>query len=1022
MKTTAPASLLTCFIFICIASLFASILCAPAMAEVDICLVSPIGTEVYRSGDRMTISWRAENSPQCAWIIGFYYKWSGISTEYYIGEIPYRSTGTYQWDVPNVASRSFMQVTAKLLTDGGGTCDKATSYSVTIFPASAPTSLYLSDPQPNPCANREIILGAGDTYEITWDISGCLWNSPYLNLYYATEFSMPQGYNWQEITPFGVNCASGSYTWTVPNADTSNAKIKLEWGEHEASHIYPFTITPSPVNHCPVADAGGDQTVTEFATVTLDGSASHDPEGDPISYHWQFVNPDGYYESQTFIHNAYLAQADFTAPNVPVEVDIEVKLTVSATYGCDGSPDEDIITVTVSPEAPHLSSFDPSEGWFKTPVTLYGNNFGGSRVYMEGTEVWHSPIPLEDDSSFTFFLPDFSIAPMHITVGTSTHPTPFQVIDVPYQWNWGFQFQNPGGYLLSWGDYERCFGHDAVTWELACCEWDGVFCERACHSPIAQSIFDSYVESMAWDGSCWGMSVTSLKFMYGYLELPFSGHDAVRDLVWDNLHPDSGVTSEIRQGQISQISAEVIGYLVDHIADTPEDYVARIIADTDAWHNKSDPDYRPGVISIQHIVPGSFDNFSGHAMVPDHVEQVSPNVYRIYVYDSNREALSTSRDNNNSAEYGVITDFDNYPYITVDTGSSPQTWSFDMGGSIWEASTDYNLTISSDHLEFDIPFYGLYYFPASVSVRDHYTFPLSGHGIGMILFGSADSCIVEKDGDRLGYDASGKLHFEIANGIPVVPVGRGTFHDQEFYVLPDGNYNVQVFGIKDEGYYDWQCINQGTMTAVHATSSKGGVDMLSMGRGNLDLRVATKENGKVVSLKMVKSLTREQRPLQRVFEIEDLPVEPHGGAWFRVTPDLNSLVYENRGIDEVKLMARFTQVQLGPQPEPPDMPADINDLVLLTKHAVAPGEVIVITPVDWENLSTTTATEQVFLSGSLPACQGDFDYDLDSDGKDIAAFASAFSQNASEADLNQDGHIDGADMQIFASQLAVCSR
>ena len=33
-----------------------------AKAEVSICLVSPIGTEVYRSGDTMTISWQAEKT------------------------------------------------------------------------------------------------------------------------------------------------------------------------------------------------------------------------------------------------------------------------------------------------------------------------------------------------------------------------------------------------------------------------------------------------------------------------------------------------------------------------------------------------------------------------------------------------------------------------------------------------------------------------------------------------------------------------------------------------------------------------------------------------------------------------------------------------------------------------------------------------------------------------------------------------------------------------------------------------
>jgi K319L-like, PKD domain len=70
-------------------------------------------------------------------------------------------------------------------------------------------------------------------------------------------------------------------------------------------------INVSNVNQAPIADAGPDQTVDEGDGVTLDGSASYDPEGAAVSYRWsQTAGP------AVTLSNPLSAQPSFVAPAV----------------------------------------------------------------------------------------------------------------------------------------------------------------------------------------------------------------------------------------------------------------------------------------------------------------------------------------------------------------------------------------------------------------------------------------------------------------------------------------------------------------------------------------------------------------------------------------------------------------------------------------------------------------------------------------------------------------------------------
>ncbi|MBW1839419.1 MAG: hypothetical protein JRI49_05725, partial [Deltaproteobacteria bacterium] len=600
------------------------------------------------------------------------------------------------------------------------------------------------------------------------------------------------------------------------------------------------------------------------------------------------------------------------------------------------------------------------EGWFKKPITLHGSDLAGAGVYMHGTRV--ATVPYGSDTEFIFYLPDLEdLGSTHITVsklaGSFTTSDTFNVLPVPYQWDWGFHFHNPGGFSLSWSDYDRCFGHGAVTWEAVCCDWDGIFCERACHDPLAQALFDGYVEGLSQPGTCWGVSVASLKYFYGDLELE-PGVE-VREMGYNYDHV-VGISREIRKLHISQVSAEVIEHMLDHIDETPSEILARIEADLDA--------NQPGVISIQNLFEGlELFDMEGHAMVPVHLEQMNPSEWRIYVYDSNRERFSTSRDNTDTDEYEEITDWDNYPYIRIFT--SGDRWSFEMaGGTLWEADTRHHITISSGLGDVDIPFYGIAYYPRSIAVRDNYTLPTSLRGLGMILFGSADSGIEDSEGNTLGYDQDGRLHFEIAGGVPVTPMGDALFSERELYVLPaEGDYQVNIYG-KEDGEYSWQTLSEDTLFAIEdAETHAGTYDTATLStmmpdqidsppeEGDRSLTFETSDSGKQYSVTITRMIPSPSisGTTQRVFKVMDTTISQGDKARFGVTADSNSLVYENNSDQVVNFDLYLSQVKLSPQPEPPDSEdmIPVGECSILQENIeIQPRTALRMTPTDWENL------------------------------------------------------------------------
>ncbi len=96
-------------------------------------------------------------------------------------------------------------------------------------------------------------------------------------------------------------------SFTVPGEDGILAFQLTVVDRFGASETDTVTLE---INLKPRADAGADQTVQAKTTVRLDGSASTDPEGDPLSYRWTQVSGPA-----VVLHGADTATPSFQAPN-----------------------------------------------------------------------------------------------------------------------------------------------------------------------------------------------------------------------------------------------------------------------------------------------------------------------------------------------------------------------------------------------------------------------------------------------------------------------------------------------------------------------------------------------------------------------------------------------------------------------------------------------------------------------------------------------------------------------------------
>ncbi|HNT23950.1 MAG TPA: FG-GAP-like repeat-containing protein, partial [Anaerolineales bacterium] len=151
---------------------------------------------------------------------------------------------------------------------------------------------------------------------------------------------LPFLYLWTQIAGDPVSLsdpATAGPTFTAPDDPgmlTFTLIVTDSWGLASVSDEVVITVT----NQAPLADAGPDQTVDTLALVTLDGSASDDPDNDALTYQWaQTGSP------LVTLSDPSAVTPTFTAPADPAV--LTFTLIVTDSWGLASAPDEVVITV-----------------------------------------------------------------------------------------------------------------------------------------------------------------------------------------------------------------------------------------------------------------------------------------------------------------------------------------------------------------------------------------------------------------------------------------------------------------------------------------------------------------------------------------------------------------------------------------------------------------------------------------------------------------------------------------------------
>lgn len=170
------------------------------------------------------------------------------------------------------------------------------------------------------------------------------------------------------VTLNNANTPLANFTAPVVSVDTVFTFQVAVTDDDQATSTDTVNVVVRRPNVLPVSNAGPNQTVNERSTVQLDGSASNDPDGGPLTYLWTQVSGPAVTLSSTTVVNP-----TFTAPSVTSSTLLRFNLRVTDDEATSTNDTVDITVVNI--DGPPIANAGPDQSVAE-----------GSNVQLDGTQ------------------------------------------------------------------------------------------------------------------------------------------------------------------------------------------------------------------------------------------------------------------------------------------------------------------------------------------------------------------------------------------------------------------------------------------------------------------------------------------------------------------------------------------------------------------------------------------------------------------------------------------------------------